>query len=115
MAVYRAKKIVSASAWTPHTCRWRRRESFDAMKMAFHPADLAGIQVRPSRLWTQSLIWILFAVGIALYAQFSIARHKENPEDRVVPSAQQLIQGIKSAALESAEEDDPVDAGASLF
>jgi NitT/TauT family transport system permease protein len=85
------------------------------MKTAFHPADLAGIQVRPSRLWTQSLSWILFAVGIALYAQFSIARHKENPEDRVVPSAQQLIQGIKSAALEAPEEDDSVDATAPLI
>jgi NitT/TauT family transport system permease protein len=85
------------------------------MKTAFHPADLAGIQVRPSRLWTQSLSWILFAVGIALYAQFSIARHKENPEDRVVPSAQQLIQGIKSAALEAPEEDDSVDANAPLI
>ncbi|MGA2250362.1 ABC transporter permease [Terracidiphilus sp.] len=82
------------------------------MKTAFHPADLAAIQVRPSRLWTQSLGWILFAVGIALYAQFSIARHKENPEDRVVPSAQQLIQGIKSAALGAPEEDDTVDANA---
>jgi NitT/TauT family transport system permease protein len=85
------------------------------MKTAFHPADLAGIQVRPARLWTQSLSWILFAVGIALYAQFSIARHKENPEDRVVPSAQQLIQGLKSAALEAPEEDDPIDAGAPFF
>jgi NitT/TauT family transport system permease protein len=85
------------------------------MKTAFHPADLAGIQVRPSRLWTQSLSWILFAVGIALYAQFSIARHKENPEDRVVPSAQQLIQGIKSAALEAPEEDDSVDVNAPLI
>ena len=85
------------------------------MKTAFHPADLAGIQVRPSRLWTQSLSWILFAVGIALYAQFSIARHKENPEDRVGPSAQQLIQGIKSAALEAPEEDDSVDANAPLI
>ncbi len=85
------------------------------MSTAFHPADLAGIQVRPSRLWTQSLSWILFAVGIALYAQFSIARHKENPEDRVVPSAQQLIQGIKSAALEAPEEDDAVDPNASFF
>ena len=34
------------------------------MSTAFHPADLAGIQVRPSRLWTQSLSWILFAVGV---------------------------------------------------
>ena len=70
--------------------------------------------MRPSRLWTQSLSWILFVVGIALYAQFSIARHKENPEDRVAPSAQQLIKGVEASVLEPAEEDDPLDPGASL-
>jgi NitT/TauT family transport system permease protein len=85
------------------------------MTTRFHPPDLAGIQVRPSRLWTQSLSWILFFVGIALYAQLSIARHKENPDDRVVPSAQQLIEGVKASVLQPAEEDDPVDPGASLL
>ena len=85
------------------------------MKTGFHPADLVGVQVRPVRLWTQSLSWILFVVGIVLYAQFSIQRHKENPEDRVVPSAQQLVAGIKSAALEAPEEDDPVDPSASTW
>lgn len=85
------------------------------MNTRFSPADLVGIQVRPARLWTQSMSWMLFALGIALYAQFSIARHKENPEDRVVPSAHQLAQGIKTSVLEPAEEDDPVDPGASLF
>jgi NitT/TauT family transport system permease protein len=85
------------------------------MKTTFHPADLAGIQVRPSRLWTQWMSWVLFLAGIALYAQFSIARHKENPEDRVVPSAHQLAQGLKTSVLEPAEEDDPVDPGAGIF
>src|SRR5260370_11712396 len=85
------------------------------MKASFHPTDLVGIQVRPARLWTQSLSWVLFVVGIVLYAQFSIARHKENPEDRVAPSVHQLAQGIRASVLEPAEEDDPVDANAPLF
>jgi NitT/TauT family transport system permease protein len=85
------------------------------MNTRFHPTDLVGIQVRPSRLWTQSMSWVLFIAGIVLYAQFSIARHKENPEDRVVPSAHQLIEGIKASALEPAEEDDALDSGAGLF
>ena len=85
------------------------------MKTAFRPTDLVGIQVQPSRLWTQSMSWVLFIVGIAVYAQFSIARHKENPEDRVVPSAHQLVQGLKTSILEPAEEDDPLDPGASLY
>jgi len=76
---------------------------------------LADIQGRPRRLWTQSLSWILFLVGIFAYTQFSVVRHKENPEDRVVPSASQLWQGIKASILEPAEEDDALDSGASTF
>lgn len=76
---------------------------------------LADIQARPRRLWTQSLSWLLFIVGIFAYTQFSIVRHKENPEDRVVPSAVQLWQGIKASALEPAEEDDALDPGATTF
>jgi NitT/TauT family transport system permease protein len=85
------------------------------MRTAFHPSDLTSIQVRPSWLWTQSLSWILFVIGIALYAQFSIARHKENPEDRVAPSAHQLVEGVKASVLEPAEEDDPLAADAPLL
>jgi NitT/TauT family transport system permease protein len=59
--------------------------------------------------------WSLFVLGIVLYVQFSIARHKENPEDRVAPSVSQLVGGIKASVLESAEEDDSTDAGAPLF
>jgi NitT/TauT family transport system permease protein len=85
------------------------------MKTSFRPADLADIQVRPPRLWTQSMSWVLFGLGIALYAQFSIARHKENPEDRVVPSAHQLAQGMKASLLEPAEEDDALNPDAGVF
>jgi NitT/TauT family transport system permease protein len=42
-------------------------------------------------------------------------RHRENPEDRVVPSAAQLVQGLKASVLEPAEEDDALDPGASLW
>jgi NitT/TauT family transport system permease protein len=85
------------------------------IRKPFHPGDLIDIQARPVRLWTQSLSWLLFIGGIILYAQFSIARHRENPEDRVVPSFNQLVQGVKASVLEPAEEDDPVDPNASLF
>lgn len=77
--------------------------------------QFADIQGRPRRLWTQSLSWVLFLVGIFIYTQFSIARHKENPEDRVVPSVSQLYHGIKSAVLEPAEEDDALDENATLM
>ncbi len=64
------------------------------------------IQARPNRLLAQALSCVLFVVCIGFYMQTSIARHKENPEDRVVPSGHQLVVGIRSAVLEPAEEDD---------
>jgi len=76
---------------------------------------LADIQGRPRRLWTQSLSWVLFLIGIFAYTQFSIVRHKENPEDRVIPSGTQLWQGIKASVLEPAEEDDSLDPSATTF
>jgi NitT/TauT family transport system permease protein len=77
--------------------------------------QFADIQGRPRKLWTQSLSWVLFLVGIFTYTQFSISRHKENPEDRVVPSGAQIWQGIKASVLEPAEEDDALDPGATTF
>jgi len=75
---------------------------------------IGDIQARPGKLWTQSLSWVLFLIGILVYTQFSIIRHKENPEDRVVPSSAQLIQGIKASILEPAEEDDALDPNAGI-
>jgi NitT/TauT family transport system permease protein len=76
--------------------------------------QFADIQGRPRKLWTQSLSWILFLIGIFAYTQISIHRHKENPEDRVVPSVAQLYQGVKGAVLQPAEEDDPLNDNASF-
>lgn len=77
--------------------------------------QFVDIQTKPRRLWTQSLSWVLFLLGIFTYTQFSIVRHRENPEDRVVPSGTQLWQGIKSAALEPPEEDDALDPSATTW
>jgi NitT/TauT family transport system permease protein len=76
---------------------------------------LGDIQARPRRVWMQTLSWLLFIVGIAIYAQFSIIRHRENPEDRVVPNGTQLVQGIKLSVLEVPEEDDSLDANATTW
>lgn len=77
--------------------------------------QFADIQARPRRLWTQSLSWVLFIVGIFTYSHYSVERHKENPEDRVVPSSAQLWQGIKVSVLQPAEEDDALADGASIW
>ena len=83
-----------------------------AIPVVGHIADIQG---RPRMLWTQSLSWVLFLIGIFAYTQFSIVRHKENPEDRVIPSGAQMWQGIKASVLEPAEEDDALDPGASTY
>jgi NitT/TauT family transport system permease protein len=75
----------------------------------------ADIQARPHRLWTQSLSWVLFLVGIFTYAHYSIEHHRENPEDRIVPSGAQLWEGIKVSITQPADEDDPLEDGASLY
>jgi NitT/TauT family transport system permease protein len=64
------------------------------------------IQARPNRLLMQAASCMLFVVCIGLYMQTSIRRHRENAEDRVVPSLTQLTAGIHASVLEPAEEDD---------
>lgn len=85
------------------------------MNANFRPGDLAGIQVRPSRLWTQSLGWMLFAIGIAFYVHLSVQRHHDNPSDRVMPNIHQLYNGVAASVLQPAEEDEPLDPGASTW
>jgi NitT/TauT family transport system permease protein len=50
-----------------------------------------------------------------LYTHMAIVRHQENPDDRVAPTARQLWAGMKTAALEPAEEDDPLGPDATLW
>jgi NitT/TauT family transport system permease protein len=70
---------------------------------SFAPFD---IQARPNRLVAQALSFVFFLVCLGLYVHTSKARHQENPEDRIVPNAQQLQAGIHASVLEPAEEDD---------
>jgi NitT/TauT family transport system permease protein len=77
--------------------------------------ELTGIQVRPGRFAVHLFSWALFVAAFALYLHTSTLRHRDNPEDRIVPSPTQLINGIKSSVLEPAEEDEPADPGASII
>jgi NitT/TauT family transport system permease protein len=65
----------------------------------------------PNRGIGAVLSWALFALGIVLYLRTSHIRHLENPEDRIVPTLQQLSAGFTHAALQPAEEDDNTDLG----
>ena len=69
---------------------------------------LFQIQARPGRHTTQILSMLLFALCIVLYLQTAVRRHHENPEDRVVPTFQQLSHGVHTVLTEPAEEDDYV-------
>jgi NitT/TauT family transport system permease protein len=64
------------------------------------------IHAKPGRTWTMVLSWSLFAAGIAAYLYVSQARHRDNPEDRVMPTIAQMARGIYDAALKPAEEDE---------
>ena len=79
--------------------------------------SLLSLSARPNRVTCWVLSWFLFAAGIFFYFTTSAKRHKENPDDRVVPSLAQLAQGIYQAALSpDADEAQPADtAGQSAF
>jgi NitT/TauT family transport system permease protein len=64
------------------------------------------IYAKPNRTWNYLLSWMLFATGIAAYFYVSQARHRDNPEDRVMPTVTQMVRGMYDAAMKPAEEDE---------
>jgi NitT/TauT family transport system permease protein len=79
--------------------------------------SLVNINVKPNRAACWTLSWLLFATGITLYFYTAQKRHKDNPDDRVVPTLAQLGAGIYQAAMNpDADEEQPSDAaGRSAF
>lgn len=71
--------------------------------------SLLNISARPSRLTCWILSWLLFATGISLYFYTAQRRHRENPDDRVVPTLAQLAAGIYQASMnpDADEEQQP--------
>ena len=66
--------------------------------------DLFAINARPNRTVALVLSWFLFAAGVCAYMWIAQQRHKENPEDRVVPTVAQMGQGLYEAAFGADEE-----------
>ena len=64
------------------------------------------VHAKPSRTWTLLLSWCLFTLGVCLYFYASQKRHRENPEDRVMPTVSQMVHGMTDATLKPAEDDD---------
>src|ERR1700692_633640 len=63
------------------------------------------VHVRPSRITTLFLSWLLFTLGLSLYFSSSQKRHHENPEDRMIPTISQMFHGMTAATLKPAEDD----------
>jgi len=68
--------------------------------------SFALIHAKPGRSWSAVLSWTLFAAGIAAYFYVSQARHRDNPEDRVMPTVAQMARGMYDAAMQPAEDDE---------
>jgi NitT/TauT family transport system permease protein len=72
------------------------------------------IHAKPNRTLALALSWVIFAAGIAAYFGVSHARHRENPEDRVMPTIGQMARGIFDAVLKPAEDDEAQVAGGNV-
>jgi NitT/TauT family transport system permease protein len=63
------------------------------------------IHEHPGRTTALGLSWFLFAVGIASYFYVAQLRHRENPDERVMPTASQMVKSFAAAALTPAADE----------
>jgi NitT/TauT family transport system permease protein len=73
------------------------------------------IHAQPGRTSAWTLSWFLFALGIVLYFYVAQERHRENPDERVMPTIGQMVRGFSDAALKPAEEEEAQATSASPF
>ena len=71
--------------------------------------NILEIHAQPSRKSLWILSWTLFATGLVSYFWIANARHRENPDDRIMPTLRQMSQSFADAALKPAEEDAAAD------
>jgi NitT/TauT family transport system permease protein len=71
------------------------------------------IQAQPGRTAAWTLSWFLFAAGVTLYFYAAQQRHRENPDDRVMPTITQMTRAFSDAALKPAEEEEAQSASSS--
>ena len=72
------------------------------------------VHAKPKRGTTLVLSWLLFSLGIGLYFYTSQSRHRDNPEDRIMPTLSQMFHGMGNATLNPAEDDEALPDNASL-
>jgi len=64
------------------------------------------IHAHPGRTTAWMLSWFLFAAGVASYFYIALERHRDNPDDRVMPTIAQMVRAFQDAALKPAEEEE---------
>jgi NitT/TauT family transport system permease protein len=64
------------------------------------------IHSQPGRAATVILSWFLFAAGIVSYFYVAQLRHRDNPDDRVMPTITQMVRAFQDAGLKPAEEEE---------
>jgi NitT/TauT family transport system permease protein len=68
--------------------------------------SLLQIHAQPSRTVVWTLSWFLFGAGLISYFWVSKGRHRDNPDDRVMPTLSQMSQAFVDATLKPAAEDE---------
>ena len=61
------------------------------------------IDAQPAKISAWVLSWFLFAAGMTAYFYASQQRHRDNPDDRVMPTVAQMVKAFQDAASNSAE------------
>jgi NitT/TauT family transport system permease protein len=61
---------------------------------------LFNIHAKPKRVVSLLLSMVLFVICIIAYAIIGQVRHRENPQDKVVPTFSEMADGLKRAAFE---------------
>jgi NitT/TauT family transport system permease protein len=66
------------------------------------------IHAKPGRVSRLALSWFLFIAGIGSYIYISEQRHRENNDDRIMPTIAQMAKGMADAAVKPADDEEPV-------
>jgi NitT/TauT family transport system permease protein len=64
------------------------------------------IDAQPRRATAWSLSWLLFATGVVAYFYAARERHRENSDDRVMPTLTQMVRAFSDAALKPSDEEE---------
>jgi NitT/TauT family transport system permease protein len=64
------------------------------------------IHAYPGRTTAWILSWCLFGAGVMSYFYVALERHRDNPDDRVMPTIAQMVRAFQDAALKPAEEEE---------